>query len=122
MRACLDGWRCAKMALSLPSDSPSRTRLRPGRRGPARCIGLPQPAEVVTESRRARPPRRRPSPSPRSSSSFPQFSLTDAPSMTTLLQSLEVHNAAFERLLSLIPAKHYIRTDTDQDQVRPARS
>lgn len=42
--------------------------------------------------------------------------------MTTLLQSLEVHNAAFERLLSLIPAKHYIRTDTDQDQVRPARS
>jgi len=41
--------------------------------------------------------------------------------MTALLQSLEVHNAAFERLLALIPAKHYIRTETDQDQVRRRR-
>lgn len=35
-----------------------------------------------------------------------------------LIDSLERHNAAFERLLALIPAKHYIRTETDQDQVR----
>lgn len=35
-----------------------------------------------------------------------------------LLASLESHNSAFEALLSLIPARHYIRDETVDDEVR----
>lgn len=43
-----------------------------------------------------------------------------ASSSSALLQSLELHNSAFEQLLSLIPPRHYILTEPDQDQVRPS--
>ena len=39
-------------------------------------------------------------------------------SNASLLASLESHNSAFEALLSLIPARHYIRDETVDDEVR----
>lgn len=39
-------------------------------------------------------------------------------SSSSLLASLETHNQAFEALLSLIPARHYIRDEAVDDEVR----
>lgn len=36
---------------------------------------------------------------------------------SALFASLESHNSAFEALLSLIPARHYIRDETVDDEV-----